>query len=255
MNVARHPISPDMVVREGRCPFCNRTDFRRFTALAYDIPGQRVEITVCNRCDVAWQSGSRAHDSAALMQNCHEGSVGFWSPEQITSRTRLQAAFVTELTQPGRLLDVGGADGAFAVDAAKLGWDCTIIDPAFPSQRVSDRVNIVNGFVSDLPAAPIYDLATMWAMIEHVPDYISLLRDTFVRLRPGGKLVIEALNYQCLDRMRADGKWWGFQADHQWYLSPAAYGQNLADIGFAAGKWPRRCCASIGKGINSRSRA
>ena len=222
----------DAAIAAGRCPFCGKTALRPFSAAAADVPGARVALSECPACDLAWQTLPKSLDSGALMQHCHEEAEGFWSAEEVSDRTRRQAEFVATLAPAGRLLDIGGADGAFATAAAAHGWDCTVIDPAFPPARLSPRVNLLRGLTSDLPADPVYDVATMWAMIEHVNDFVSMLRDAAVRLRPGGKLMIEALNYQSVDRMRGGDRWWGYQLDHQWYLSPEAYGRYLLQAGF-----------------------
>ncbi|HLI11943.1 MAG TPA: class I SAM-dependent methyltransferase [Alphaproteobacteria bacterium] len=223
-------------VNAGRCPFCQGADFARFTANAYDLKGATVEVVECRHCRVAWQwpMGTDAGKSGDLMRDCHEAAAGFWSDEETESRTSLQARFIANLRSPGDLLDIGGADGRFAVQAAKLGWNCIVIDPAFPSRRLSDRAVVVNGLVSELPQGLLYDVVTMWAVVEHVPDYVSLMREAFTRLRPGGKLVIETLNYQSLQRLREGANWWGFQADHRWYLSPGIYRDHCKEIGFSA---------------------
>jgi hypothetical protein len=223
---------PDIAVAAGRCPFCGNAALHSFTAVAYDVPGARVALSECPACRLAWQSALKSLDSDALMQQCHEEAAGFWSADEVSGRIRRQAEFVLTLMPPGRLLDVGGADGAFATAVAERGWDCTVIDPAFPPARLSPRVNILRGLTGDLPLDPVYDVATMWAMIEHVNDFASMMHDVQTRLRPGGKLIIEALNYQSINRLRGGDRWWGYQLDHQWYLSPEAYGRYLQQAGF-----------------------
>jgi SAM-dependent methyltransferase len=219
------------------------------------MPGRKVMLYECVRCRIAWQWPVDRHSSVDLMRDCHERADGFWSGDEITARTRRQAAFVAQLSAPGRLLDVGGADGAFAVAAASHGWDCTVIDPAFSDRRLSDRARIINGLLSDLPAEPEFDVATMWAMIEHVPDYPLLIREAYLRLKPGGSLIIEALNYQSLQRVRDGGSWWGFQVDHLWYLSPREYQALASEIGFSRCRLERTVLRDHWRGEQSQIRS
>jgi SAM-dependent methyltransferase len=167
------------------------------------------------------------------MQACHETAEGFWSAEETEARVMLQARFLADVMAPGRLLDVGGASGAFARAAASLGWDCTVVDPAFSTAELGPHARIVRGSLESLPAGQTYDVVTLWAVIEHVPNYARVFAAAFAQLRPGGKLVMETLNYQSLDRLRTGRGWWGYQIDHRWYLSPGVYRDVALRVGFS----------------------
>ena len=98
-----------------------------------------------------------------------------------------------------RVLDLGAAEGATLLalrdllgsrgeyHGVELAEDLLAKAPALP-----DRVRLFAGDVtalpSELPTQP-YDLCTVLAVLEHLPEPLACLRQAHARLRPGGVLV------------------------------------------------------------------
>lgn len=97
------------------------------------------------------------------------------------------------------LLDIGCADGRFVYAAARRGLDARGIDH---SGRLIDEGNRRYGgdrlsrtSIEDLVrAAQLFDIVTLFEVIEHVPDPADLLWRARGLLRPGGMLFVSTPN-------------------------------------------------------------
>jgi SAM-dependent methyltransferase len=97
----------------------------------------------------------------------------------------------------GRLLDVGCATGRFMAAAAGQGWDVhgvELNDDTASIARASG-LDVTTGTLEDLPAPERpFEAVTMWDVIEHVPDPVSLLETGRRLLAPGGRLWLSTPN-------------------------------------------------------------
>jgi len=93
----------------------------------------------------------------------------------------------------GRLLDVGCAAGFFLAEARAFydvrGVELSAWSSAFAREHLG--LPVFTGTLQDaaLPADH-FDIVTLWDVIEHVPDPVSLLTEASRVLRPGGRLVL-----------------------------------------------------------------
>ena len=102
---------------------------------------------------------------------------------------------------PGsRILDVGCAESTVALSLATLGWQVTAVDPrGYPYAHPT--LDVVTGYVSDLPDKPNFDAVLLLSTIEHIgigaygetivedADRV-LMADALRRLKPGGLVVL-----------------------------------------------------------------
>jgi SAM-dependent methyltransferase len=113
---------------------------------------------------------------------------------------------------PGaKLLDIGAGYGAFVRHARLAGITAFGLEPsAFESQCASSRAAEADGVRSawylrgDGRALPFrddsYDVVTLWNILEHVPEWRSVVREAVRVLRPGGRLFGVAPNYAAFRR-------------------------------------------------------
>jgi 2-polyprenyl-3-methyl-5-hydroxy-6-metoxy-1,4-benzoquinol methylase len=100
---------------------------------------------------------------------------------------------------PGRLLDIGCGLGVFLERAAAVGWDVYGCDTSAAwvahaqAATAQDRVVCAEPTV-DIFGAMRFDLITLWDVIEHIYDPVSMLRVVRELLAPGGEVFLRTPN-------------------------------------------------------------
>jgi 2-polyprenyl-3-methyl-5-hydroxy-6-metoxy-1,4-benzoquinol methylase len=126
----------------------------------------------------------------------------------------------------GRLMEIGPAQGVFAFQAKRAGFDVDVIEM---DSRCCDHLNNVVGVNAIWSAAPhdvlptlkSYDVIALWHVIEHVPDPWALLNTVAQSLVPGGILVIATPNPDAWQFRIMCGAWPHLDAPRHLYLLPA----------------------------------
>ena len=89
----------------------------------------------------------------------------------------------------GKLVDVGCGPGLFVEMARGAGFDAIGID-TYPQQGLQ---HFKCAAVSDLPPDS-FDVLTLWCVVAHDADFLTLLRNCRRALKPGGLILIETPN-------------------------------------------------------------
>ena len=138
----------------------------------------------------------------------------------------------------GKLLDVGAAAGFFVEQAILGGWDAEGVEPsAFASSYARDtlKVKVHTGTLDSVPVGPgSYDLATMWEVIEHLPDPRAVLNMVRRLLKPRGYLALTTPDAGSLVARAAGRRWLGWRKipEHLYYFDFKCLQELLADTGF-----------------------
>ncbi|MGH2616503.1 MAG: class I SAM-dependent methyltransferase [Thermomicrobiales bacterium] len=115
------------------------------------------------------------------------------------------ALLQNDLGENARVLLVGAGTGEEIVRLApgNPGWHLIAVDPSAPMLAVarervqaadlSDRVDLREGYVGDLPEGELFDAATMLLVMHFAPDdgaKLELLRSVSARLKLGAPLIL-----------------------------------------------------------------
>lgn len=109
----------------------------------------------------------------------------------------------------GRLLDVGCATGQFLAEMEiGKGWECYGVEPvlyAAAIARQNTHAAIFDGTLLDANYPnDFFDVVTLWDVLEHISDPLSVIRETRRILKPGGVLIM------CTpDPESITGRWFG----------------------------------------------
>ena len=127
--------------------------------------------------------------------------------------------------QGGHLLDVGCSTGDFIAEVAHDPQWCAIgIEPSFYAIHYAHQrlnLHVAQATLNDAPFAnKQFDVITMWDVLEHVHDPMSVLAKSAELLKPQGILIINHPNCDSLDR-KLFGKYWaGFELPRHITLFP-----------------------------------
>jgi SAM-dependent methyltransferase len=146
------------------------------------------------------------HAAGELLSRDGWSSYFQHSPEQIRELWEERFSDVRKWTQgPGvNLLDVGAGYGDFLHIVSQAGWQVSGFEFSPAAAKLSREKYGVSLSVGDLFEMSFsnqsFDVITMWHVLEHLADPIAVLRRLFTLLRPGGLLVLEVPNLNCLVR-------------------------------------------------------
>lgn len=154
-----------------------------------------------------------------------------------TARKRLRAIGRRLGVQRGRLLDLGCGPGFFLDVARSSGWDVAgveLSESASTYARQTLGLPVVTGSVdAALDAGRGFDLATMWDMIEHVPDPAGALESARQSLKPGGGLALTTGDVDSLVARISGERWHLYNfPDHFYFHTERSLRRLLERIGF-----------------------
>lgn len=200
-----------------RCPACGSGESAfQFQAEDYEhgVAG-KWNIVKCPDCELLYQQPMPAADQIGAF---YPPSYSAYNSNTLISFLFafvywLDARRIQSLIgDRGSVLDVGCGNGAALLKLRRAGrWDLQglEIDPIAASKARLAGLNVRQGELlqCDLPSEA-FDLIRMGHVIEHVPDPVATLKKAYELLRPGGMLLGETPNSDCLD-YRLFGKYWG----------------------------------------------
>ncbi len=169
------------------------------------FPGTELPINICRDCGALYRTApdqlhpDQLYNREYFLDTWH-GSLGRFfhdfDPEK-HKKTRFfndQLAHFEGITGgPGKLLDVGCANGVFVWMAEQRGWHAEGVEISpFAARWGKDQfqVHIHEGTITDIPPGSQYDVITLWDTIEHLPDPERVIRECCARLAPGGILAV-----------------------------------------------------------------
>lgn len=234
-----------------RCPLCGADDYTvRFgdhsagdhldpqvhytsTSSAYGSHGRIVE---CRSCSLLYVN-PRPHHLKVQDSYAEVEDTRYLEEEQ--GRVETFAASVRHIQrfQPtGRLLDVGCHVGTFLVQAQKRGYQVDGVEPSVWASGIArERItgSVWNAAVEDaaLPEGS-YDVATIWDVIEHLPDPALTMRAVHSALKPGGIFAVSTMDVSAPFARIMGHHWPWYMHMHLVYFSKQTLTEMLRREGF-----------------------
>jgi 2-polyprenyl-3-methyl-5-hydroxy-6-metoxy-1,4-benzoquinol methylase len=117
-----------------------------------------------------------------------------------------------QFQQRGSILEIGSGYGAFCYLAKMAGYDVTAIEADAECCDFISRELKIPAVHSTDPArelnnGPNYDIITMWNVIEHLHDPVSIVTAVASSLKPGGTFIVMAPNPDAW-QAKVMGRWW-----------------------------------------------
>jgi 2-polyprenyl-3-methyl-5-hydroxy-6-metoxy-1,4-benzoquinol methylase len=202
----------------SRCPVCGSTS--RPTRLMVETT-RRFRIEHCQPCGLAFASPRPTRQeladfyTAGYFRRPDDATVGYvdyegesWAvanAQRMWGDLRVWEPSLADL-EPRTLLDVGCATGDFAATLVDDGWAVRGVELA-DSARSSARAKGVDAVATLADAPADNGLITMFHVLEHVLDPVTMLSEAGERIAPGGRLVIEVPQWGSIGRIIKRHRW------------------------------------------------
>ncbi|HKV63635.1 MAG TPA: class I SAM-dependent methyltransferase [Candidatus Acidoferrum sp.] len=142
-------------------------------------------------------------DDAALVDLYEDYGRRYYSSEGVkryllsANHYHREIELLSRTSQAGTLLDVGCSIGGFVKAAGELGYEAQGIDISGVSVAVgqSAGLKIQSGDFLRTAFADSFDVITMWATLEHLPEPSRYVQRALKMLRPGGVFLASVPNY------------------------------------------------------------
>jgi SAM-dependent methyltransferase len=196
----------------SQCPVCRSADTRLFldgddSLSDHSVGSSRVKLSPgrilrCNACGLAFRSlRPLPEELSKLYRNADDTVYEAELPNRFRTAQRHRRIVKRYHRDPGRLIDVGSASGAFLRIMADAGWCVIGVEPSASQCERAKRILAGRGEIrhdvletADVPSD--VDLVTLWDVLEHVTEPASFLTRCSELLKRGGVL---ALNVPRID--------------------------------------------------------
>jgi len=151
---------------------------------------------------------------------------------------RQRVEYLKSLRPNGSLLDIGCGNGFFLTLAQQVGYECIgqeVSQNAIRFARNNFNLSIIDEALENIvqDQKMMFDIITIWHVLEHVNDPILFLKQIYTILKPGGILVVEVPNLNSLKFRLSNWKWEG--GNHPKYHQSYFIHQTLTEMLQAAG--------------------
>ncbi|HEY2787019.1 MAG TPA: class I SAM-dependent methyltransferase [Fimbriiglobus sp.] len=236
---------------DAPCPLCGHEDAATVLEAPDPTPasgtGLVFAVVRCQRCGMAftnprpdaesigafYPADYRPHRRPRKMSGARSLS---WAA-RMTGRGCKERRGLLPWTGTGRLLDFGCGGGSYLKRMADQGWAVTGLDASVGAVRQIQEELGLAALVGSLPHPDLkpcsFEVVTMWHSLEHVHDPVSILREAFRLLVPGGKLVVACPNLAGWPFKWFGGNWFGLDLPrHLTHFTPATLSETLTVSGF-----------------------
>ena len=225
----------ESTVLEGiHCEVCSNTEKNKFRA---KYKGPNYEVFACAKCDFEFippyyrqQIKYTQYKDEAVGQAVRAGNN--WVKIQ---RHKLRLRFIRKFVPKGSLFDLGAGWGHFMLAAKEMGYTVSGIEIAeqpykYCVQDLQLPVEHLDFF--KLPEDRIYDIVTLWDVLEHIDAASAFLKKCNQHTRPGGYLFLQVPQIDSYIARKQGGTWKMRGLDHVNYFSKKTMARILEQNGY-----------------------
>jgi SAM-dependent methyltransferase len=230
------------------CPSCGSRDLQlifrqRFSQLSAGSLLGGYDVVCCGSCGFGFADdlpgpAEFARYYAAMSkyeQAASNGRVSEWDAARSRSAATMMASHVDVKDAP--VLDVGCATGAQLAALRDVGFsDLQGLDPSPACALAAQRaygIDVVTGLAKDIRGLQkAYGLVLFCAVLEHLFDPISAMRDVAEVLDPDGMVYVEVPDATGFAEC-ADAPYQEFSTEHINFFTPRSLEDMMGRVGFA----------------------
>lgn len=233
-------VPPEVQLQDSPCPLgCASAHEILFVGrdLVHGLPGE-FRVVKCHRCGLMRTNPRPTPDSTGYYYPDDDGPyrgtqvrqsnvAWFRFKKLLRTVARKVFNFATTLlpaVEPGRMLEVGCASGAFLHGMASEGWQVEGIEFSVKASEAARSLGylVYTGQLETAPdpVAP-YDLIVGWMVLEHLYDPIVSLKRPREWAAPGSWLVLSIPNADSLGFRLFGNRWYDLHLpNHLYHFSP-----------------------------------
>lgn len=202
------------------CPVCSHKHLQTFgQATDYTVSQEVFTLNECADCGFVFTNPRPVSESIGPYYESEEYvshtstrkglifTLYHWVRQYTLGRKR---AFLGKFTADRHLLDVGCGTGDFLAHLQKHGWNVKGIEPSETARtmalhkglEVFPQDHLQHGFTLQM-----FDVITLWHVLEHVHELEQTIKTLFKLLKPGGIVVIAVPNRNSYDAKHYGFKW------------------------------------------------
>jgi 2-polyprenyl-3-methyl-5-hydroxy-6-metoxy-1,4-benzoquinol methylase len=173
--------------------------------------------------------------------------IFYWQAEaRLRRHEQAKVKGIKKFKVDGRILDIGCGMGNFLVEASLAGYDTQGIEYSEIAAEYARKVfniNVVTGdFLNFNFAKEQFDIITLWHVLEHFHDPISVLKKASALLRANGIIVISLPNLTSFQARLFGHRWLHLDLPrHLYHYSPRSLSMLVEKFGFSV-LWTNHNC-------------
>lgn len=172
------------------CPTCGNTNsndlFRKNSGL----------YAYCQSCEHVFLKTSLKPELLLEFYTNYPTSSLDWHVNENDFYQRIYASgleMISSISDQNKILDIGCSSGFFLSIAKDKGFISSGIEPNYleSSYAKNAGINIIGSTINDIPKTQIFDVITMWDVLEHIDSPINYLKQLTRLLTPGGIVFVQ----------------------------------------------------------------
>lgn len=220
-----------MILEINQCPVCEGKTFTPYLrCVDHTVSHETFQLVQCRTCEFILTSPhpdngslskyylsdeyiSHSNRSATLIDKVYQFS------RNISLRWKINLVRC-DSRETKRILDFGCGTGEFLNAAKTNGFKVSGVEPSDIARSQASKLTNERIRESIDEVEDVFDVITLWHVIEHVPDLNALIEKLKSRLAKNGTMFIAVPNHLSLDAKLYKELWAGYDVPrHLWHFS------------------------------------
>ncbi|MBS4071312.1 MAG: class I SAM-dependent methyltransferase [Algoriphagus sp.] len=208
-----------MPERLTKCPLCKSGHFlNQIEITDYAVTKESFLLSKCTECDLLFTNPRPTSEEIApyydfLEYYSHQDNsrnLTHWIYQRVRNySTSKKIELIEQYEEEGKLLDYGCGTGELLNEARINLWKVTGIEPndKARNQAIKKLGNRVYPSIDELKKENVFDVITLFHVLEHIHDLRKTLKKLLSHLKSDGYLIIAVPNHESFDG-KIYGKFW-----------------------------------------------
>lgn len=214
------------------CPICASVNLLpSHTVQDFSISKETFQLTQCKECSFLLTNPQPTPDNLWRYYESEEyishskttkGFINFWYRKVQALNLSLKFKSIQPHVPRGTWLDYGAGAGDFVKYISSKGIRIEGLEPSQTARKTAALQAVKLNDTSTLTSIEHGSLAciTLWHVLEHIPDFTTILGTLTKLLVKDGLLVIAVPNYQSLDAKKYGANWAAYDVPrHLWHFT------------------------------------